>query len=453
MANIEFMPVMENVNAFFDARQGVEQDHWTNLAGDIDFQLFNPINNADGVEVVGSETSYGKFTKPYVSGSSRTWYFVFKNVGGVYADWKTIIGNEADTNRCSTLAMDGNGYIKFTRQNIIPSTSLGYKCSDWHVVSWVSDASSSKTRLWIDGSYINNSSGMGGMADDTFLCRGSGWWYEDNNTVFRAIAISDSAQTDFEVERNSFWLYENYIANYSNDLEESTQYVIKESTLTSFGDQARRINGTTGKLTTAQMLEIFENAKVNSTLDGLSNGYDVMFYDENNEGLAFYSIKQGQAINPPMYSVSNWIDQNGVPIVFPYTPNADISLWANNSALSTLLYDHFAVSPEEYPYILINYRRDGIADSTLYFVKTFTTYTYADGSTVPNYNTCKFVGFTYKNTSATIEDVVEFIMANCTKDSLRDTSVGTYQSIASAYVCYVNHSLSSCTITNWVQFE
>lgn len=39
-----------------------------------------------------------------------------------------------------------------------------------------------------------------------------------------------------------------------------TYYQIKEETLTSFGDQARRINGTTDKLTTAQMLEIFEGA-------------------------------------------------------------------------------------------------------------------------------------------------------------------------------------------------
>ena len=37
-------------------------------------------------------------------------------------------------------------------------------------------------------------------------------------------------------------------------------------------------------------------------LEGLENGYDVMFYDENMRGLAFYSIKQGHAINPPIYN-------------------------------------------------------------------------------------------------------------------------------------------------------
>ena len=43
------------------------------------------------------------------------------------------------------------------------------------------------------------------------------------------------------------------------DIKDET-YTIKKSTLTSFGNQARRINGTTDKLTTSQMIEIFEGA-------------------------------------------------------------------------------------------------------------------------------------------------------------------------------------------------
>lgn len=134
-----------------------------------------------------------------------------------------------------------------------------------------------------------------------------------------------------------------------------TYYQIKESTLTSLADQARRINGTTDDLTTAQMLEIFESAKVNGTLDGLANGYDVMFYDENNEGLAFYSIKQGHTINPPVYNCKNWQDANGGVIVFPHTPNADAIFYANNSTYADQLYKFYGVDKGIYPYLIIEH--------------------------------------------------------------------------------------------------
>ncbi len=225
---IECMPIMKDVNTCFDARVGVGQTEWENLVGNTNLQLFNPIKTNDGVEFVGSENSYGKLTIPWKSGSSRTWYFIFKNTSGVFTDWRTIIGNESAEYKCSTLAMDGNGYIKFTRPNIIPSTSLGFKCSDWHVVAWTSNASDSRTRLWIDGTYINYASKMQGWSDDTYLARGSGWWYEDNNTVFRAIAIADSAHTDAEVVSNSKWLYDNYVTNYTNSFFE-VKYLIRSN--------------------------------------------------------------------------------------------------------------------------------------------------------------------------------------------------------------------------------
>lgn len=230
MSEIDFMPIMTNVNAYFDARKEVTSTSWKNQTGDIDFQLFNPIQNEDGVEVVGSETSYGKFTKPWTSGSSRTWYFVFKTItpSTAFGNWKTIIGNESATYKCSTIAMDDNGFIKFTRPDIIPNTSLGFKCSDWHVVAWVSDASTSRTRLWIDGTYINYAKNMQGWSDDTYLGRGSGWWYEENNTVFRAIAIADSVHSDSDVVTNSQWLYDNYVTNYVNSFYE-IKYLIRSN--------------------------------------------------------------------------------------------------------------------------------------------------------------------------------------------------------------------------------
>ena len=226
-------------------------------------------------------------------------------------------------------------------------------------------------------------------------------------------------------------------------------YEIRQSTLVAFGDQARRIGSTTELLTTAQMLEIFGNAKVNGTLDGLANGYDVMFYDENNEGLAFYSIKEGQAINPPMYSVANWIDQDGVAIVFPYTPTKDISLWADNSTLSALLYDHFAVSPEEYPYIIIVCRKDATNDSLLCFAQTLTFYL---ATNTPKYDGVIGVGFKNNMFSSTIEEIVEYLTANFTADDVVSSGL-TYQNLAEYYMNHVNHSLSESTFTNWKQFE
>lgn len=85
--------------------------------------------------------------------------------------------------------------------------------------------------------------------------------------------------------------------------------------------------------------------------DGLSNGYDVMFYDENNEGLAFYSIKQGHAINPPVYVVKNWLDKNGAIIDFPYMPTSDVIIYANNNTYAKQLYNYYGIDSGEYPYL------------------------------------------------------------------------------------------------------
>lgn len=136
-----------------------------------------------------------------------------------------------------------------------------------------------------------------------------------------------------------------------------TLYQIGSTTLTSFADQARRIGGTTDKLTTAQMIGIFEGARSSGggSLEGLENGYDVMFYDENNEGLAFYSIKQGHTINPPVYNCKNWQNTDGGVITFPYTPSADAIFYANNNTYASQLYKYYGVDSGVYPYLGIIY--------------------------------------------------------------------------------------------------
>ena len=133
--------------------------------------------------------------------------------------------------------------------------------------------------------------------------------------------------------------------------EEVSWYQIKKSTLTSFGDEARRLNGgTTLPLTTSQMLEIFENANA-----GIDGGYNVAFYNTKNKLFNSNSIKSGQAINPPIYSAKNWVDSEGRIIAFPYIPTKDISLYPDSSGYVAKLYDLYDISPLDYPYVVVTY--------------------------------------------------------------------------------------------------
>ena len=263
MANYEYMPVMAGVNAYFDARIYVKSDKWTSMVGDIIISLFNPVISTDGVEVVGSQTSYGKFTKPYVSGSSRTWYFVFKNISGVYRNWRTIIGNEVTTtnHQCSTIAMDGSGYLKFTRPDIVPS---GYKCSDWHVVAWVSNGSNRTTRLFIDGVLCGSVGNMQGWADDTYLSRGPGWWYSDNNTQYRFVAIADTAHSNEDVISNSTFLRDYFITNYDPNIRPAyLKYLVRDNdTIYTVSDGA--LTEVTGTINS----ELFMTSGVDTIPDG-----------------------------------------------------------------------------------------------------------------------------------------------------------------------------------------
>lgn len=87
------------------------------------------------------------------------------------------------------------------------------------------------------------------------------------------------------------------------------------------------------------------------SLDGLENGYDVMFYDENNEELAFYSIKKGHTINPPIYNCDGWQNADKEIIIFPYTPTQDIIFYPLNSTLVDKLYEFYDVDKAICPYV------------------------------------------------------------------------------------------------------
>ena len=140
------------------------------------------------------------------------------------------------------------------------------------------------------------------------------------------------------------------------------------------------------------------------SLEGLENGYDVMFYDENNEGLAFYSIKQGHSINAPVYTVKSWQTEDGGVITFPYTPSADVVLYANNDTYADKLYDFYGLDSAEYPYIFIyNYQTQW----AVIFGNTLDT-----SNKILN-DVFRSNGWTYagKFTGSTTLEFVEFVMA------------------------------------------
>lgn len=88
-------------------------------------------------------------------------------------------------------------------------------------------------------------------------------------------------------------------------------------------------------------------------LDGLEDGWDVMFYDEYKRGLASYSIKKGHAINPPVYTCKNWQNADKEVITFPYKPTEDVIFYALNLTYADLLYEHFGVDKGVYPYVMV----------------------------------------------------------------------------------------------------
>lgn len=108
------------------------------------------------------------------------------------------------------------------------------------------------------------------------------------------------------------------------------------------------------------------------TLNGLENGWDVMFYDENNDALAFYSIKKEHTINPPVYNCKAWQTAEGTNVVFPYTPTADAIFYALQSSYADQLYEYLGVDKGVYPYMYINVWDSSIYNTvTVYIFKTY----------------------------------------------------------------------------------
>lgn len=155
----------------------------------------------------------------------------------------------------------------------------------------------------------------------------------------------------------------------------------EETYIQNIANAIREKTGKTEPIMVSQMASEIGALKPLGTLDGLENGYDVMFYDENNEGLAFYSIKEGHSINPPVYNCKAWQTEDGASITFPYTPSADLIVYALNSTYADQLYDFYGVDSAVYPYLcLIAYKSSSSKSLRLIFGSSTDTYGRPSGS-------------------------------------------------------------------------
>lgn len=175
------------------------------------------------------------------------------------------------------------------------------------------------------------------------------------------------------------------------------------------------------------------------SLEGLENGYDVMFYDENNEGLAFYSIKQGHSINAPVYNCKAWQTVDGENVEFPYTPTEDVIFYANNNTYASMLYEFYGVDSAVFPYLIIRF--DGQYGRVL-FAKTFTDQ--GDKFYIAQY----LGGMTYLSSKPSDYSDIESVISWVTKNVTVGTNVNNYNTLSySNNYLYVNFELTNTTPT------
>lgn len=192
-----------------------------------------------------------------------------------------------------------------------------------------------------------------------------------------------------------------------SEVAEEKLYSIKESTLKNIGNSIRAKTGKT---------ELIPPENMPSEIDGISsggieNGHNVMFYDENSEKLAFYSIKQEHAINPPTYKCNAWQTIDGEKIVFPYTPTEDIDLYAVVSQAVARLYSHYGIDKAIYPYVGVMLYSSRVY---LMFAKSYGHYSAGGGITFYGTRFTSAVATPTTEQKADMEQLVEFVIQNIT---------------------------------------
>lgn len=190
--------------------------------------------------------------------------------------------------------------------------------------------------------------------------------------------------------------------------EETASITLK--TLCDLGDAIREV---TGDSTLRKPKEII--AKVKTLIGGVSGGYVVSFYDENEEMLAVHSIKQGNSTNAPNYTCKKWIDTDGNVITFPYTPTEGICFYANSDeTFDDVLYEFYDIDKAVYPYVCIVLGGTYNNSCDIFFGKTIST-----NST----SNITLTGVMYKSANfnlnisdfANIEEVIDLVITNVPK--------------------------------------
>lgn len=215
--------------------------------------------------------------------------------------------------------------------------------------------------------------------------------------------------SNFDIPNGSADATEIY-RNASEPLMEDTPVAITVKTLCDLGNAIREASGDSTLRKPSEMI-----AKVKTLIGGVSGGYVVSFYDENEEMLAVHSIKQGHSTNAPNYTCKKWIDTDGNVITFPYTPTEGICFYANSDeTFDDVLYEFYDIDKAVYPYVCIVLGGTYNNSCDIFFGKTISTNSTSNITlTDVMYKSANF----NLNISdfANIEEVIDLVITNVPK--------------------------------------
>ena len=184
-------------------------------------------------------------------------------------------------------------------------------------------------------------------------------------------------------------------------------------------------------------------------LDGLKDGYDILFHDENNEELAFYSIKQGYGIDAHLYGSNRWADDTGTEVTFPYVPSADLMLYAMiTKTYADQLYEHFGINKEEYPYLFLTYSTYSYHGwSRIFFAKTVAKAT--STGTAISFGSESLYGTTANKQGAWDEDITTYVsnVQNAIQAVANNTSYNTWGISPDQHYVYTNFDILALGFT------
>lgn len=219
-------------------------------------------------------------------------------------------------------------------------------------------------------------------------------------------------------------------------------YVLKEISTPKLQDKVITENGTYQADSGYDALRSV-TVEVASSLEGLENGYDVMFYDENNDGLAFYSVRQGLYVDKPQYNCKRWVTADGVVVELPLQPTSDMQLYASNNTYARILYENYGVDMVEYPYLAIrvdNASYSSLSEVVIYFAKSISE------SSLKDIIYGGAVQINPKITDLEVENVVDVVISNISGVSRTSTSESLWNMANIYYYTNFDYSFTKATL-------